>query len=83
MQEAQFLEDNLARIGYDSIMTTVLEIERAIERLPAPEMDQLAAWFDEFRASVLTTEAVFLSYDIAEGEGPGQWIEEPAETSRR
>jgi hypothetical protein len=30
-------------------MSTITEIEAAIERLPAPQVAQLAAWLDEFR----------------------------------
>jgi hypothetical protein len=30
-------------------MSTVTEIEAAIERLPAPQVAQLAAWLEEFR----------------------------------
>ena len=30
-------------------MSTVAEIETAIERLPEPEVTRLAAWLDEFR----------------------------------
>lgn len=30
-------------------MSTITEIEAAIEQLPAPQVAQLAAWFEEFR----------------------------------
>jgi hypothetical protein len=31
-------------------MSTVAEIEAAIERLPEPQVDELAAWLERFRA---------------------------------
>ena len=31
-------------------MSTIAEIETAIERLPAPEVDKLAAWLEVHRA---------------------------------
>jgi len=30
-------------------MSTITEIEAAIERLPAPQVAQLAAWLEDFR----------------------------------
>jgi hypothetical protein len=34
-------------------MSTIAEIEAAIERLPKPEVDKLAAWIENFRAGRL------------------------------
>ena len=31
-------------------MNTIAEIENAIERLPAPQVAELAAWLEQFRA---------------------------------
>jgi len=31
-------------------MSTIAEIETAIERLPAPQVEELAAWFEAYRA---------------------------------
>ena len=31
-------------------MSTITEIEAAIERLPEPQVDELAAWLEKFRA---------------------------------
>jgi hypothetical protein len=31
-------------------MSTIAEIEAAIEKLPAPQVDELARWLDELRA---------------------------------
>ena len=33
-------------------MSTITEIERAIERLPASEVGTLAAWLEEYRAGL-------------------------------
>jgi hypothetical protein len=30
-------------------MSSVAEIEKAIEKLPAPQVDELAGWLEEFR----------------------------------
>ena len=30
-------------------MTTIIEIEAAIEKLPAPQMDELAGWLEALR----------------------------------
>ncbi len=40
-------------------MSTITEIEIAIERLPAPQVDELVAWLEAYRArraAVLTAE---------------------------
>jgi hypothetical protein len=36
-------------------MSTVTEIEKAIERLPASEVSALAVWLEEYRAGLQTT----------------------------
>jgi hypothetical protein len=36
-------------------MSTITEIERAIERLPASEVGALAAWLEEYRAGLRTS----------------------------
>ena len=36
-------------------MSTITEIERAIERLPASDVGALAAWLEEYRAGLQTT----------------------------
>jgi hypothetical protein len=38
-------------------MSTIAEIERAIERLPASEVGALAAWLEEYRAGLGTSAA--------------------------
>lgn len=33
-------------------MTTVLEIEKAVENLPVPELDKFRSWFEKFDADL-------------------------------
>ena len=55
-------------------MSTVAEIETAIEKLPTEQMLEIAAWLDEHRAMLSTAEDVFRTLDAAEGEAAGtQW----------
>ena len=55
-------------------MSTVMEIERAIEELPSSEMQKLFSWVEEKQAMLDSTASVFAIYD--EEEGPGlQWHE--------
>ena len=55
-------------------MSTVAEIETAIEKLPTEQMLEIAAWLDEQRAMLSTAEDVFRALDAAEGEAAGkQW----------
>jgi phosphoserine phosphatase len=35
---------------YDEMMETITEIEDAIEKLPYPQVEELAAWIEAFRA---------------------------------
>ena len=32
-------------------MSSIAEIERAIEKLPAPQVDELAGWLEKYRVS--------------------------------
>jgi hypothetical protein len=49
-------------------MSTVAEIESAIERLPQPELSELAGWFDEYRQMVGASGEMFALYDREEEE---------------
>jgi hypothetical protein len=40
------------------LMSTFSEIEEAIKRLPAPELDELAQWLEQQRASKPTASAL-------------------------
>ena len=56
-------------------MSTVAEIEHAIEKLPTEQMLKIAAWLDEQRAMIGTAEDTFRELDAAEGEAAGQqWL---------
>ncbi len=53
-------------------MSTVFEIEKAIETLPPQEYSQLREWFAEREATMAASSSVFALYDAEEGEGQ-QW----------
>ena len=53
-------------------MSTVAEIESAIERLPVEQMREIAAWLEEYQATIEASAAVFSQLDKEEGEGE-QW----------
>jgi hypothetical protein len=47
-------------------MSTVTEIETAIEKLPPEKVEELAAWLDEYRQTINAAAAVFALYDEEE-----------------
>jgi len=47
-------------------MSSVTEIESAIEKLPPEKVEELAAWLDEYRQTLNASHAVFSSYDDEE-----------------
>jgi hypothetical protein len=47
-------------------MSTVTEIEAAIEKLPPAEYRELLAWIEEYQAMVGASEALFAMYDEEE-----------------
>ncbi len=56
-------------------MSTVLEIEQAIERLPTSQMLEVADWLDSQRGMIAASESVFQMLDDEEGtEGGSQWL---------
>ncbi len=56
-------------------MTTVDEIEAAIEQLPTAEMLKVAEWLDEYRAMINASESLFQTLDEDEGAAAGkQWL---------
>jgi hypothetical protein len=55
-------------------MSTVAEIESAIEQLPAEQVREVAAWLDEYQATIHASAAVFSTLDAEEGQGD-QWRE--------
>ena len=48
-------------------MTTALEIEKAIERLPEPEQRKIAEWFEDHRLSVAGSACLSSIYDAEDG----------------
>ena len=50
-------------------MTTVLEIEKAIEKLPEPDQLKLAEWFDDHRLVVESSGVLAAFYDEDDGGG--------------
>ena len=47
-------------------MSTVAEIEAAIEKLPPAQFGELLAWIEERQAMVGASEALFTAYDEEE-----------------
>ncbi len=47
-------------------MSTVAEIEAAIEKLPPAEFGELLAWIGEYQAMVGASHALFAMYDEEE-----------------
>ncbi len=47
-------------------MSTVAEIEAAIEKLPPTEFSELLAWLEEYRAMMGASDALFAMYDEEE-----------------
>lgn len=56
-------------------MSSVLEIEQAIERLPEPDQRKLAAWFEDHRIVVESSAVLGEFYDEEDG-AQSQLIEE-------
>jgi hypothetical protein len=55
-------------------MSTVSEIETAIEQLPTGQMLAVAAWLDDYRAMLQVSETLFVQLEAAEGAGADrQW----------
>ena len=55
-------------------MTTVAEIEDAIEQLPAPEVSKLAQWIEDYQLMLSASSEIFKMLDAEEGKGE-QWSE--------
>ena len=47
-------------------MSTVAEIEAAIQKLPSTELSDLLAWIEEYRAAVGASQSLFALYDEEE-----------------
>jgi hypothetical protein len=56
-------------------MSTVAEIESAIEKLPTEQLLKVAAWLDDYRTMIQVSETLFQTLDAEEGETAGkQWL---------
>jgi hypothetical protein len=55
-------------------MSTVSEIEAAIEKLPMEKVKEVAAWLEEYQATINASASVFALLDAEEGPGE-QWQE--------
>ena len=51
-------------------MSTVIEIESAIERLSQTELTELARWFEEYRQMTFASSEIFAMYDREEESCP-------------
>jgi hypothetical protein len=49
-------------------MSTVAEIEAAIEKLPPAEFGELLAWLEEYQTMVGSSRALFAMYDEEESK---------------
>ena len=47
-------------------MSTVAEIEAAIEKLPPTELSKLLAWLEEYQTMISASDALFAMYDKEE-----------------
>ena len=52
-------------------MSTVGEIESAIEKLPQADLAELLAWLDEYQAMIGASESLFAMYDEEESRAEG------------
>lgn len=58
-------------------MSTPTEIENAIEKLPTDQLLEVAAWLDDYRTMIQSSENLFEQLDVEEGELAGQqWLGE-------
>ncbi len=55
-------------------MSTVAEIESAIERLPSEQVREIAAWLEQYQSTIDASATVFSQLDAEEGAGE-QWQE--------
>jgi hypothetical protein len=59
------------------LVNTPAEIEHAIEKLPTDELLEVAAWLDDYRTMIQSSESLFQQLDAEEGDVAGQqWLSE-------
>jgi hypothetical protein len=62
-------------------MTTLLEIEKAIEKLPPGDLHQLSDWLEDYKMTLAASDSMFAMLDEEDG-GSDQLVEsEACETS--
>ena len=52
--------------GYYSEVSTVAEIEEAIQKLPVEDVAKLAAWLDDYQHMINASAEIFSMYDKEE-----------------
>jgi hypothetical protein len=57
-----------SQIAYNASMSTVAEIESAIQRLSPVELTELLAWLEEYQQMVNASSQVFQMYDREEAD---------------
>ncbi len=58
-------------------MSTVLEIEQALEQLPTKELLEVAGWLEERTTMIMASESMFQMLDDEEAPNSGnQWLGE-------
>jgi hypothetical protein len=65
---AEFFAELPASIGRVSLysMSSVVEIENAVEKLPAEKLAEFAAWFEDYQTMASASAEVFAMYDRTE-----------------
>ena len=59
------------------LVNTPAEIENAIEKLPTEQLLDVAAWLDDYRVMIQSSESLFRQLDAEEGHIAGQqWLGE-------
>ena len=59
------------------LLSTPAEIEEAIEKLPTGQLLEVAAWLDDYRAMIQSSETLFKQLDAEESDLAGQqWLGE-------
>ena len=59
------------------VVSTPAEIENAIEKLPTNQLLEVAAWLDDYRAMIQSSESLFEQLDTEEAGIAGQqWLGE-------
>jgi len=54
------------------LVNTPAEIEHAMEKLPTDELLEVAAWLDDYRTLIQSSESLFQQLDAEEGDVAGQ-----------